>query len=75
MACSSCGHTMHGIGHGMFHCPRCGTLYADGSVAVPTLVGRCREFEVLVRPSKVLHADWHRLGIAEAIRPLGDPAA
>jgi hypothetical protein len=27
MACITCSHTMAGIGYGMFHCARCGTLY------------------------------------------------
>lgn len=46
MACPTCDHTMHGVGHGVFHCPRCGTLtgcYADGSASVPSLVGRVRK--------------------------------
>ncbi len=62
---------MHGIGHGMFHCPRCGTLqgcYADGSVTVPALVLRCRFFvqAVIGDSDEALHR-WRTLGIAEAI--------
>lgn len=81
MICSTCDHTMHGIGHAMYHCPRCGTLagcYADGSVTVPALVERCRAFGAMIAnapgaiPVSILKSELHRLGVAEAIHKPAD---
>ena len=71
MSCPTCDHTMHGIGYGMFHCPRCGTLtgaHADGSVTVPALVERVRTFYDLHYEELRMdqRAAWHRIGIGEA---------
>jgi len=82
MSCPTCDHTMQGIGYGMFHCPRCGTLTncpTDGHVSVPALVERCRAFGGgLVREPRDVHTGkevfdglkrmWHALGIVEAIK-------
>jgi DNA-directed RNA polymerase subunit RPC12/RpoP len=74
MNCGTCGHTLEAIdspdSRRYFHCPRCGTfviVQADGmgSIYVPKLVDRCRTLE----------RQWHRLGIAESIRPPEDRAA
>lgn len=73
MSCPTCDHTLFGIGHGTFHCPRCGTLVGDhfgGGAFVPLLVDRCRLFAGL--PSVMDDAAWHdwrRLGIDESIAP------
>lgn len=78
MACPTCDHTMHGVGHGLYHCPRCGTLvgaYADGSAFAPALVGRVREYEKLVYSDATLirhRQEWNQLGLAEAVRKPGD---
>ena len=69
MPCPTCDHTMEGIGYGMFHCPRCGTMTncpAKGNVNVPALVGRCLSFKAagLTDAQKLI---WHQLGIAESI--------
>lgn len=75
MSCPTCDHTMQGIGYGMSHCPRCGTLvgcHADGSVTVPALVGRCRKFGDTLGPA--WSALWHRLGIRESINKPEDRA-
>ena len=66
MSCATCDATIHGVGYGMFHCPRCGTFRsADGMTTTPALVARCREFETELGPfwGKL----WHKTGIAEAI--------
>ncbi len=83
MACPTCDHTMNGIGHGLFWCPRCGTLKRAnttvGASEAPKLVERCRLFELGFQPQRLLGVvdpkeaqwqmaqAWHRLGIAEAI--------
>lgn len=75
MACPTCDHTMEGIGYGFFHCPRCGTMRnGDGSLTVPALVERCREFAgnaitaaKVDRHEEWVLRQWHRLGIAESI--------
>ncbi|HYH69406.1 MAG TPA: hypothetical protein VD866_32225 [Urbifossiella sp.] len=82
MTCPTCDHTLTGIGYGMAHCPRCGTLAhcpADGAVAVPALVARCRRFETSLRAAgnvevmaPDLVGDWRQLGIREAINRPGD---
>jgi hypothetical protein len=74
MTCPTCDATMQGIGYGMFHCPRCGTLKGcpvDGAVVTPALVGRCREFQRShgTNFDEYMGADWDRLGIPEAINP------
>lgn len=67
MACSTCAHTMHGIGYGMFWCPRCGSLLHE-AMSIPALVLRCRDFEGKFPPTDLASAkDWHRLGIRESI--------
>jgi hypothetical protein len=78
MACQTCGGTMQGVGYGIFHCPRCGTMKnLDGSLTTPALVTRCREFEeALVNPATGpvganLRLLWHTEGIDESIRPPG----
>lgn len=68
MPCPSCSHTLQGIGYGMYHCPRCGTLTncpIDGAVSVPALVQRCRDFAPALTTYQV--ETWNRLGIAESI--------
>jgi hypothetical protein len=71
MSCPTCDHTLEGIGHGMFHCPRCGTLIncpADGAIHVPALVARCRMFEPRLQDlCKSIVESWCRLGIEESI--------
>lgn len=79
MSCPTCDHTMHCIGHGIFWCPRCGTLKGNdplGQVSIPALVDRCRRFAAegntqsyFLGKSKYDHADeeWRKLGIAESI--------
>jgi hypothetical protein len=77
MACPTCDHTMAGIGYGMFHCARCGTLNLGddkpGPIVVPALVGRCREFTdgLQMDAEAELLAKAHRLGILESIWPPG----
>jgi len=75
--CPCCSHTLNGIGYGMWHCPRCGTLagcYADGSVTIPAIVERCRKFErglfgIMVEELTVssVRQEWKSYGIAESI--------
>jgi hypothetical protein len=69
MSCPTCGHTMQGIGYGMFHCPRCGTVQsAEGTVTVPALVERCRKLPDQMRFMPLAFSEaWYRLGIEEAI--------
>lgn len=69
MPCTTCEHTMNGIGHATYHCPRCGTVRnPDGSVFVPALINRCRNFESTIAGVCAEHAfRWKSLGIAEAI--------
>ena len=76
MVCLICDHTMAGIGHGMFHCARCGSLLlpegTPGPLVVPALVLRCREFAAdpllpLLAVSGEIGKLWHRLGITESI--------
>jgi hypothetical protein len=72
MPCPVCSHTLDGISHGMFHCPRCGTLVncpAVGDVCVPALVRRCDDFARRLSPDRdaLLLQRWHSLGIAESI--------
>jgi len=72
MSCPTCNATMHGVGYGMFHCPRCGTLTncpSDGCVTVPALVERCRKLPDQLRFMPLAFDEcWHRSGIAESIR-------
>lgn len=60
MACSTCTHTMHGLGYGIFHCPRCGTVKYDDTVIVPALVGRVKEFRA--DPVLAVFKDGNRYG-------------
>lgn len=75
MSCPTCSHTMDGIGYGMFHCPRCGTLIncpTDGAVHVPALVIRCRRFGETIGGVCAEHAfRWKQLGVSESIDPPG----
>jgi hypothetical protein len=70
MSCPTCDHTLDGIGHGMFHCPRCGTLVSHPRLllVVPSLISRCRRFshECLAQVP-LLHDRWKSIGIAESI--------
>jgi tRNA(Ile2) C34 agmatinyltransferase TiaS len=86
VSCPTCDHTLSGIGYGVFHCHRCGTLVnhpVDGCVYVPAVVQRCRKFRVSLRSmakgSTVAHdlvSDWRQLGLDEATeRPEGRPNA
>lgn len=69
MSCPTCDHTLAGIGHGMWHCGRCGTLkLCDGGYAVPALVGRCRDFDAYLFGQRIRQI-WAKLGIAEAMQP------
>lgn len=64
----------------IYHCGRCGTLlfvnpYREPSsprVIVPKLVERCRTFEkeasCMVNLEGFAQKQWHKFGIAEAIR-------
>lgn len=78
MSCPTCDHTLEGIGYGMFHCPRCGTLKgcpnAD-AVFVPALVERCRNFMTHMTDEEgpltagqrlTFRQEWHRLGVNES---------
>ena len=74
MACPSCSHMMEGFSNlpdpTVFWCPRCGTVRRNGSVSVPNLVPRCREFGELLHSDDafdVLDDEWHNLGIDESI--------
>ena len=68
MSCGTCGHTMHGIGHAIFWCPRCGTLkHPDVEDEAPKLVKRCRDFEVRLIADRMLLERWKLSGIAESI--------
>lgn len=69
MPCVTCGHTMEGIGHGMFHCPRCGTLINRVSdyASVPALVGRCLSFKA-AGLTDAQNLTWRQLGIEEATK-------
>lgn len=78
MPCPTCDHMLTGLGHGLFWCPRCGTIKDMTNditdTAVPKLVDRCREFDdwfEQFRPNPVpfvaLWHCWHRIGIDEAI--------
>jgi hypothetical protein len=69
MACLTCDHTMQGVGAGMSWCPRCGRIEdGTGAMNVPSLVGRCRQFEREFRGSVEYHMSvWVRLGIHEAV--------
>lgn len=67
MACDTCDHTMEAIVPGVFWCPRCGTIKSGfNDVAEPSLVARCRNFEILLSPYHEII--WRRFGIQEAIR-------
>lgn len=75
MSCPTCDHTLNGIGHGMFHCPRCGTLtncQVEGAVTVPSLVERVRRFG-REAPFGDWGPIWHRVGIQESIGPVTPP--
>jgi tRNA(Ile2) C34 agmatinyltransferase TiaS len=71
MSCPTCSHTMQGVGYGVFHCPRCGTMKGPiGEVVTPALVERCREYErgaLDMDTDPVAVSEWERLGIAESI--------
>lgn len=67
MSCPTCDHTMEGCGHGLFHCPRCGTVKRDDAVYTPAIVGRLREFTSTLGPAWTALA--HLLGIFESIYP------
>ena len=76
MSCPTCDHTMAGIGYGMFHCARCGSLDlgdgVPGPIVIPALVMRAREFEThpllpLLAVKGEIGKLWLRLGIAESI--------
>jgi hypothetical protein len=74
MPCPTCDHTLNGIGYGMFHCPRCGTLvgyHAHGSAMMPALVGRLRELKKMIRncTAATIFQEWNRLGVNESILP------
>jgi hypothetical protein len=75
MACPTCDHTMQSIGNQLFWCPRCGTLkdrHAETASGVPTLVGRCRDFQETIYGDCAEHMDqWHKTGIRESINPPG----
>ena len=50
MSCPTCSATMQGIAHGVFWCPRCGSLKnVTDNAEVPKLVERCREFGGAIR--------------------------
>ena len=72
MACLTCAHTMQGLGHNVFWCPRCGTVKQDDSVYVPALVERVRELrkemsQDLCYETITWEGRWHGLGVLEAI--------
>lgn len=80
MGCSTCGHTMQGLGDGRFWCPRCGTLKESGGASPdedgltatpPWLVLRVRHFEMAALrdlPPNPLQL-WNWLGIHESVAP------
>jgi tRNA(Ile2) C34 agmatinyltransferase TiaS len=71
MACPTCSHTMHGLGHDIFWCPRCGTLRTGPDATTPYLVERARRFErecVQLQPAD--RRLWHSLGIGDSIGPV-----
>lgn len=82
MACGTCDHTMHSVGYGIFHCPRCGTLagvYCDGTVTAPALVAKCRAFGAALwrvaaahRETLELWRHWLGLGLEDAIFTPGE---
>lgn len=73
MACPTCDHTLEGVGNGVFHCPRCGTMVTRGLgelvATVPKLVTRCREFGRTMSADEdaMLLTLWVGLGIDESI--------
>lgn len=71
MACPTCSHTMQGLGYGIFHCPRCGTMKGEDAVTVPALVARCKIFKENAEDGRGLSPFsehlWHKLGIDESI--------
>jgi hypothetical protein len=64
---------MEGLGYGIFHCPRCGTVKGSPTpeaVFVPALVERCRQFHreaLAARYAERLADVWHRVGMDKAI--------
>lgn len=71
MACPTCDHMMQGVGYGIFHCQRCGTMInPGGSVTMPALVTRLREFErqwIGNDEYPPLTKEWRTAGFAESI--------
>ncbi len=72
MSCPTCDHTLSGIGHGMFHCPRCGTLVnnpVEGACHVPALIRRCREFRrhMSADMDSLLIRRWTIIGIEDSV--------
>ncbi len=76
MACPTCSHTMSGLGHSVFHCPRCGTVRQSDAVYVPALVWRVREFRDQSNGGKGLAQSardlWRSLGVEESLAPPGE---
>lgn len=65
---------MESVLHGVFWCPRCGTLRRlwtfEGINDTPELVARCREYETaLMHPPRngFYSGEWFRMGIAEPV--------
>lgn len=77
MSCPNCGHSIQKISNEparwIWWCLRCGTLIdesgASRSSEVPKLVERCRLFAKCDFMKCSVEQMWHRLGIAESIRP------
>ena|ERR1700722_267403 len=83
MSCQTCSGTMQCLRTcsfaepGIFWCPRCGSIRLQTDIindrsgdAVPSLVGRCREFAKTMATDAVKGTSkrqWHSLGIAESI--------
>lgn len=74
MACPTCSATMQGLGNGMFHCPRCGTIQRVSNSPdwteppyVPMLVERVRTLRMRSGVCSDCRELWYRLGIDEAI--------
>ena len=60
MACSTCDHTMHGLGERWFWCPRCGTILnaenREHTVSIPSGVGHARSWLMQTRSVTSQHA-------------------
>ena len=71
MPCPTCSATLECLGvledSPVFLCPRCGTVTSHGSVYVPKLVERCRQFARIGLLTENAKRSWHCFGLGESI--------